>query len=155
VLTDRLSRFLFTPSADGDQNLRAEGIEADRIFQVGNVMIDCLDWVAARVPRDRIRDKFGVAGARYGLVTLHRPSNVDDKATLSGILRALHSIAEEVELLFPVHPRTRSRLEEFGLRIETGRIRQLAPLNYVDFIALMMDAAIILSDSGGIQEEAT
>jgi UDP-N-acetylglucosamine 2-epimerase (non-hydrolysing) len=155
VLTDRLSRFLFTPSADGDHNLRAEGIEADRIFQVGNVMIDTLDWVAERLPRDRIRERFGVAGRRFGLVTLHRPSNVDHKATLAGILRALNRIAEEVELLFPVHPRTRARMEEFGLKIESARIRQLAPLNYVDFIALMMDAAIILSDSGGVQEEAT
>jgi len=155
VLTDRLSRFLFTPSADADQNLLAEGIAPERIFFVGNVMMDSLDWVLPRMSVAAAQETHGVAGRRYGLVTLHRPSNVDSATVLGGILSALEDVAAGVPLLFPVHPRTRQRLDTFGLRIDGPGLTALPPMRYDVFTALLAGASIVLTDSGGIQEEAT
>lgn len=155
VLTDRLSTWLFTPSEDADENLRAEGIPAEWVFFVGNVMMDSLDWVLSRVSVAAAQEAFGVAGRPYGLVTLHRPSNVDSAAVLGGIVSALHEVGTEVPLLFPVHPRTRHRLEAFGVRIRPPALAALAPMRYDLFTALLAGAVIVLTDSGGIQEEAT
>ncbi len=155
VLTDRLSRFLFTPSADADQNLLAEGIAPERIFFVGNVMMDSLDWVLPRMSVAAAQETYGVAGRPYGLVTLHRPSNVDSAAVLAGILSALEDVAADVQLLFPVHPRTRQRLDTFGLHIDAPGLEVLPPMRYDLFTALLSGASIVLTDSGGIQEEAT
>jgi len=155
VLTDRLSTFLFTPSVDADQNLVAEGIDPERIHFVGNVMMDSLDWVLPRVSVAAARETFGVAGGAYGLVTLHRPSNVDSEAILGGIVGALHEVGAHVPLLFPVHPRTRQRLDAFGLDVDGPALRALPPMRYDLFTALLVGAAIVLTDSGGIQEEAT
>lgn len=152
VLTDRLSRFLLTPSADADANLLAEGIEPERIFRVGNLMIDSLLWMAARVEPATIGDRYGVEAARYGLVTLHRPSNVDDPVVFPRLLDALEAVAVDTPLLFPVHPRTAGRLRELGR--EVRGVRLLPALAYADFVGLMANAALILTDSGGIQEEA-
>jgi UDP-N-acetylglucosamine 2-epimerase (non-hydrolysing) len=154
VLTDRLSRFLFTPSPDGDENLRNEGIEDSKIFQVGNVMIDSLDWMLPRLPQGQAR-RFGVEKGKFGVVTLHRPANVDDEATLKKILGALQRVAEGLPLLFPVHPRTRQRMKDFGLGLRKGQIQELPSLGYPEFVGLLVDAALVLTDSGGIQEEAT
>lgn len=155
TLTDRVSTLLFTPSADADQNLLAEGIAPERIFFVGNVMMDSLHWVLPRVSVAAAQEAFGLGARPYGLVTLHRPSNVDCAGVLGGILSALHDVASLVPLLFPVHPRTRQRLEAFGLSIEGSALRALPPMRYDLFTALLGGAAIVLTDSGGIQEEAT
>ncbi len=155
VLTDRLSTYLFTPSEDADQNLLAEGIAPGRISFVGNVMMDSLDWVLGRVSVATAQQTFDVSERRYGLVTLHRPSNVDDAAVLGGIMSALRDVAEELPLLFPVHPRTRQCLEMFDLDTTGPALGFFPPMRYDLFTALLSGAAIVLTDSGGIQEEAT
>lgn len=154
VLTDRLSDWLLTPSEDADDNLRAEGIEPERIFRVGNLMIDSLLWMASRIDPAERCDGFGVEPEQFGLVTLHRPSNVDDPAVLAGLVSALTEVACKVPLIFPVHPRTRGRLDRIRGDLEAARIRLFPPVAYPDFVALMSSAALILTDSGGIQEEA-
>lgn len=155
VVVDRISEFLFTPSADADANLVAEGIDEAKVFRVGNVMIDSLDWVLPRLAADETLDRFGLAGgARFGLVTLHRAGNVDDEGILKGLIAALVEISEELPLLFPVHPRTHKRLEALGISLEGTGVAHLPPLAYSDFTALLSRAALVLTDSGGIQEEA-
>lgn len=152
VVVDRISRFLLTPSQDADENLRAEGIEAG-IHRVGNVMIDSLDWVLPRLDVDEVLDRYDIGG-RFGLVTLHRAGNVDDDGILKGLIGALAEIADGVPLLFPVHPRTRKRMDALGLTFDGTGVRPLPPLSYSDFTALMSRASLVLTDSGGIQEEA-
>jgi UDP-N-acetylglucosamine 2-epimerase (non-hydrolysing) len=156
VLTDAVSRWLFTTSADADEHLAAEGIAPDRVHLVGNVMIDSL--VAhlddARGRGDRLRDDLGVASGQYAVMTLHRPSNVDDPATLRGLLAALGAVAAEVPLVFPVHPRTARRLADFDLALPDGVVA-IEPLGYLDFIGLVDGAVAVLTDSGGIQEETS
>jgi UDP-N-acetylglucosamine 2-epimerase (non-hydrolysing) len=149
IVTDRLANLLFTPSQDGDENLQREGVELEKIFRVGNVMIDSLVRLlpaAMRCPRNGLPD-------RYALVTLHRPSNVDDPTTLKRILDSLLQVSERLEVVFPVHPRTRQRISEFG--IDAARLHVLDPLPYVEFLALQRRAAAVITDSGGIQEETT
>lgn len=155
VLTDRLSRFLLTPSSDADENLRSEGIPDDRVFMVGNVMVDSLDWMLPRMDREGLLKRFEVNAGSFGLVTLHRPSNVDDPRVLKGILQALSEIASELPLLFPVHPRTQQRIEEFGVIMSDLGIKALSPMGYEVFTSLLADARMVMTDSGGIQEEAT
>jgi len=149
IVTDQLADLLFTPSEDGDKNLENEGVPADRIYRVGNVMIDSLVRflsAAARCPKNGLPE-------RYALVTLHRPSNVDDGFTLRSILESLLEINEELAVVFPVHPRTRQRILEFGLRVE--KLHLLEPLPYIEFLALQRRATVVVTDSGGIQEETT
>jgi UDP-N-acetylglucosamine 2-epimerase (non-hydrolysing) len=149
IVTDRLSDLLFTPSEDGDINLKYEGIPDEKIHRVGNVMIDSLIRLlpsATQCPNDGVPD-------RYALVTLHRPSNVDDGATLKGILDALLEVNRDLDVVFPVHPRTRQRITEFGINVE--RLQLLEPLPYIEFLALQCRAAVVITDSGGIQEETT
>jgi UDP-N-acetylglucosamine 2-epimerase (non-hydrolysing) len=149
VVTDRLADLLFTPSEDGDINLEHEGIPAEKIHRVGNVMIDSLVRLlpaAMRCAKNGLPD-------RYALVTLHRPSNVDDSQSLKGILESLLEINEQLDVIFPVHPRTRQRVSEFGLEVE--KLRLLEPLPYIEFLALQRRAVVVITDSGGIQEETT
>jgi UDP-N-acetylglucosamine 2-epimerase (non-hydrolysing) len=153
VLTDRLSRWLFAPSADAVENLANEGTPPERIHLVGNVMIDSLDWVMPRLDIGEVRQRYGVADTDFGLVTLHRAGNVDDDAVLAGLLAALSEIAQSLPLLFAVHPRTQQRLEA-SKTTSTGGLSFLPPMPYTDFIALMSAARLVLTDSGGIQEEA-
>jgi UDP-N-acetylglucosamine 2-epimerase (non-hydrolysing) len=158
LLTDQLSDLLLTPSEDADRNLLAEGIPRERIRLVGNVMIDSLLKQLERAGSSTVREDLGVAGAQYAVVTLHRPSNVDDAIVLGGILSALERIAERVPVVFPAHPRTLRNLSEFGLseRLERApRLRLVEPLGYLDFLRLYSGAALVLTDSGGIQEETT
>ena len=158
LLTDQVADLLLTPSADADQNLRAEGIPAARIQLVGNVMIDSLFSNLKRAEASTIREDLGVAGLDYATLTLHRPSNVDERETFARILDALEQISSRVPLIFPVHPRTRKSLEEFGFmnRIERVRnLRLIEPLGYLDFLRLYSGARLVLTDSGGIQEETT
>jgi UDP-N-acetylglucosamine 2-epimerase (non-hydrolysing) len=149
IVTDRLADMLFTPSEDGDINLQHEGIPADKIYRVGNVMIDSLIQLlpaAMRCPTNGLPE-------RYALVTLHRPSNVDDSASLQSILKSLLEVHEKLEVVFPVHPRTRQRIEQFGLNVE--KLHLLEPLPYIEFLSLQRRAAVVITDSGGIQEETT
>lgn len=160
ILTDRLSALCLTPSADGDENLRREGVAEERIVRVGNVMIDSLQRalpVSERMAPE-VLAKAGVEKGRYALVTLHRPANVDDPAVLARLVEALVRVAGELKVLFPVHPRTRKRLGEgeVGRRIAaTPNLVLAEPAAYFEFQALMMHAKLVLTDSGGIQEETT
>ena len=157
VLTDRLSDYLFTPSPDADKNLVAEGIPAESIHRVGNIMVDSLLQFAPHAKALNTLDEMGLQAEAYGLVTLHRQANVDDAAALEEILSALQEIGRQLPLLFPVHPRTRAQLEALGWTriLEQNQVRLVEPLGYLEFIDLMMHARLILSDSGGIQEEST
>ena len=149
LVTDQLADMLFTPSEDGDENLRKEGIASEKIFRVGNVMIDSLVQLlpaARKINHDSLPD-------RYALVTLHRPANVDDSATLKGILESLLEVNRDLKVVFPAHPRTRQRIAEFEL--SSGQLLVLDPLPYIDFLALQTRATVVITDSGGIQEETT
>ena len=155
IVTDRLADLLLTPSRDGNENLRAEGTPEAKIHLVGNVMIDTLRRHQPLAGLDRIRDRIPVAGRPYAVLTLHRPSNVDDRATLGSILQAMRQIASRMPVVFPVHPRTRNRLREFDIEGELEGIILTEPLGYIDFLALTSHARLILTDSGGLQEEST
>jgi UDP-N-acetylglucosamine 2-epimerase (non-hydrolysing) len=158
LLTDQISDLLLTPSEDADRNLLAEGIEPGRIRFVGNVMIDSLFRQLERAAASRVREELEVAGSDYAVVTLHRPSNVDDPRVLGRICSALARIGERLPVVFPVHPRTRKNLEAFGLvpgGARRGDVRLVEPLGYLDFLRLYSGARLVLTDSGGIQEETT
>ncbi len=153
LLTDQLSDLLFTPSEDADANLRNEGIPAEKIFRVGNVMIDSL---VKLLPAAQSQSHNGLRHPppqRYALVTLHRPANVDDAAILKRILQSLLEVSEDLAVVFPAHPRTRKRIADFGL--QAGRLQILDPLPYLEFLALQSRATVVITDSGGIQEETT
>ena len=152
VLTDRLSDLLFTPSRDGDENLRKEGIDPERVHFVGNVMIDSLHAALPRARESRIRERLELSRQGYALATLHRPANVDDPAALSGLLSAHAEVAVSIPVVFPIHPRTRARLPA---GFEPRGLKLVEPLGYVDFLALIADARLVMTDSGGIQEETT
>jgi len=154
ILTDQLSDVLFTPSPDGDENLLKEGIEKSRIHRVGNVMIDSLTTLLASAKACFPPD----VNPPYALVTLHRPSNVDDLPWLQELLDTLSDLSSQLTVVFPVHPRTRQRLHDLGPAkklIANSRLRLLDPLPYLTFIALQLQAAVVITDSGGIQEETT
>jgi UDP-N-acetylglucosamine 2-epimerase (non-hydrolysing) len=160
LLTDQISDLLLTPSPDADENLLAENIPRERIRFVGNVMIDSLYAQMERAGRSRIREELALGrGTDYAVVTLHRPSNVDAREPLERILSALESIGRRLPVVFPVHPRTQRKLEEFGLRARAAalapRVRLVEPLGYLDFLRLFSGARLVLTDSGGIQEETT
>jgi UDP-N-acetylglucosamine 2-epimerase (non-hydrolysing) len=149
VVTDRLSNLLFTPSEDADMNLQQESIATEKIYRVGNVMIDSLIRLlpaAMRCARNGFPD-------RFALVTLHRPSNVDDSQVLKSIIEALVDISQTLDVIFPVHPRTRQRILDFGLKVE--KLHLLEPMPYIEFLALQRRALAVVTDSGGIQEETT
>jgi UDP-N-acetylglucosamine 2-epimerase (non-hydrolysing) len=157
IVTDSLSDLLLVSEPAGVANLQREGHSPDRIQLVGNVMIDTLRWL---LPKAQTRDtlsRFGLSSGHYGVVTLHRPGNVDDRDTLARLLEVLVEVSSELPLAFPVHPRTRQRIEGFGLSdllLRTGII-ELPPLGYLDFLALTSQAKVIVTDSGGLQEEST
>jgi UDP-N-acetylglucosamine 2-epimerase (non-hydrolysing) len=152
VVTDRVSDFLFAPSEDAVENLRREGYRDDQIHLAGNVMIDTLLANIDRARGRTIMTGLGLATGEFGLVTLHRPANVDDAPTLHSLISVLGEIARLIPLVFPVHPRTRARLE----RTATPEgLRLIEPLGYLDFLALEAAARLVLTDSGGVQEETT
>ena len=158
IVTDRLCDLLLTPSSDGDENLRREGVADERIFRVGNVMIDTLFDHLPRARKQGAAQKLGVDGGRYAVLTLHRPSNVDDAGVLVGLISALDEVQREIPIVFPAHPRTRKRFEEFGLTERVAALpglRVCEPLGYLDFLGLMSQASLVLTDSGGLQEETT
>lgn len=158
VVTDALSDLLFTTSRNAGENLKREGISTDRIFFVGNVMIDTLMKYRSRAARLQSPAKFGLEPYGYALVTLHRPSNVDVQCVFAGILDALANLQQNIPILFPVHPRTQNRLEEFGFQEKvsaSSSLHIIEPVGYLEFLDLMIHAKMVLTDSGGIQEEAT
>jgi UDP-N-acetylglucosamine 2-epimerase (non-hydrolysing) len=158
ILTDALSRFLFTPSIDADENLLAEGVETERIFRIGNVMIDSLRRMEPLADASDVLDRLGLEEGAYGLVTLHRPSNVDDKIVLEGILGALSEIQRRLPLVFAQHPRTKKQIETFGLGQQVRDMENVVvtpPVGYLDMLKIQKCARLVLTDSGGLQEETT
>ena len=158
LATDALADLLWTPSRDADENLIREGVAKEKIEFVGNIMIDSLEMMRPAIEARRQSRRFGLPLRGYGVVTLHRPSNVDDAARLKRLVQALVDAARSMPLIFPVHPRTRQRLEGFGLRDSLAKadgIHLTEPLGYTDFMSLVFDCRYALTDSGGIQEETT
>jgi UDP-N-acetylglucosamine 2-epimerase (non-hydrolysing) len=154
-LTDAISEVLFVSDPAGLDNLRREGVSDERVHFVGNVMIDTLLAARDQAMSSPILETLGLAQRGYGLVTLHRPSNVDDPSSLRALLGVLDELAQRLPFVFPIHPRTRNRLESLGLTLDPGRWRLIDPAGYLDFLKLTQGASVILTDSGGIQEEAT
>ncbi len=152
VVTDRVSDYLFAPSADAVSNLRAEGYRDDQVHLVGNVMVDTLLANLDRALESDVLTRLGLEPGGYGLVTLHRPANVDDPQVLRVVLSALEQVAQMCPLVLPAHPRAARRLHDAGL---SGRVRVIPPAGYLDFIALEASARLVLTDSGGVQEETT
>jgi UDP-N-acetylglucosamine 2-epimerase (non-hydrolysing) len=156
ILTDHVSDLLFTTEASGNAHLAQEGIPAAKVRHVGNVMIDTLARLLPQAASQwpTLAGRLGLSGP-FVLVTLHRPSNVDASGTLAEVLAALADIAEVVQVVFPVHPRTRQRILDAGLTNMAARLRLTEPLGYLEFLALEANAAVVLTDSGGVQEETT
>ncbi len=158
ILTDQIADYLFTTEPSANEHLRREGVPAEKIHFVGNVMIDTLLRSRERANRSDILTRLALAPRYYAVCTLHRPSNVDTEAAAACTVRALEALGQRLPVVFPVHPRTRTKLVEFGLAsrlLENGRLRLIEPLGYIEFLALLDNAALVFTDSGGIQEETT
>jgi UDP-N-acetylglucosamine 2-epimerase (non-hydrolysing) len=158
LVTDAIADVLWTPSPDADENLLREGVPADRIDRVGNVMIDSYEMLRPQIEAAAGPAKFDLERGRYAVVTLHRPSNVDDRDTLAALVAQLVSISARMPLIFAVHPRTRKKLQEFGFWAQLDSapaIRLTEPLGYVEFMALVCACRAVITDSGGVQEEST
>ena len=153
LVTDAISDYLFASEPSGVRNLLAEGVPSDRVFLVGNVMIDTLLKFRGRALASDILDRLGLKSGGYAVATLHRPSNVDDPAALAGLVRMLATLSERLPVVFPVHPRTMARIESADMRRDG--ILLLPPLGYMEFLGLTSQARLVLTDSGGIQEETT
>jgi UDP-N-acetylglucosamine 2-epimerase (non-hydrolysing) len=157
ILTDAISDLLLTTSEDADENLRREGVAPEKVKFVGNVMIDSLFYNLEKSKASKARASLNLFDKDYAVSTLHRPSNVDDQAVFSRLLDALTAIGERLPVIFPVHPRTRANIEKFGLaaRVADSNICLIEPLGYLDFMNLYSGARLVLTDSGGLQEETT
>jgi UDP-N-acetylglucosamine 2-epimerase (non-hydrolysing) len=158
IVTDSIADILWTPSPDGDENLLREGVAPEKIERVGNIMIDSLEMMRPRIMAENAVAKYGIRNGAYGVVTLHRPSNVDSPETLKSLCDALQRIARDLPLIFPVHPRTRKNLEAFGLydRLAAAPGMHLdEPVSYIPFMNLVFNCRLAITDSGGIQEETT
>ena len=158
IVTDRLADLLWTPSPDGDENLLREGVAAEKIDRIGNIMIDSFELQRAQIEALAMAESLGLQPGGYGVVTLHRPSNVDRPAVLRTIVAALLEIAEQLPLVFPIHPRSKARLAEFGLLERLSAqpaVHLIEPQPYNAFMSLVVTARLIVTDSGGLQEETT
>lgn len=158
LVTDSISDVYWTPSPDADAHLRAEGVDPAKIDFVGNIMIDSYEMMRGAIETDGTREKLGLAAGSYAVVTLHRPSNVDTREALAPLTEQLLEVAAELPLVFAVHPRTRKRLEEFGLYSKLAgspAVHLTDPLGYIQFMNLVSGARAIITDSGGVQEEST
>lgn len=158
LVTDAIADLLWTPSPDGDENLLAEGVPAGRIERVGNIMLDSFEMLREQIDQATTRADLGLDEQRYGVLTLHRPANVDDPEVLATLVDQLSTVAAKVPLVFPLHPRTRQRLEDAGLlqRLnDHAGIRITEPLGYIQFMNLVCGAGLAITDSGGLQEETT
>jgi UDP-N-acetylglucosamine 2-epimerase (non-hydrolysing) len=157
ILTDSISDLLLTTSQDADENLKQEGIADDKIKFVGNVMIDSLFYNLEKAKSLNVRENLNLKDKDYAVLTLHRPSNVDEKEVFEGLLNALIEISQKLPIIFPVHPRTKANIEkfEFAERVANSNISLIEPLGYLDFMNLYSGAKLVLTDSGGLQEETT
>ncbi len=158
LVTDAIADVLWTPSPDADENLIAEGIARERIDFIGNIMIDSYEMMRDAIAADDTVSRLGVAPGKFGVVTLHRPSNVDSADTLGPLVNVLVETSHRLPLVFAVHPRTRKRLQEFGLEqtiLGAPGIKTVDPLGYVQFMNLVSQSAAVITDSGGVQEETT
>jgi UDP-N-acetylglucosamine 2-epimerase (non-hydrolysing) len=158
LVTDAISDYLFVSEPSGIGNLTREGIEPRKIFHVGNVMIDSLIHFQKKARQSVIADQLGLLRKSYALVTLHRPSNVDEVVRLKEIIELLWEVSKKKSVVFPIHPRTRKMIQQFGLQPLVDSINGLRltePFGYLDFLSLMENAAVLITDSGGIQEETT
>jgi UDP-N-acetylglucosamine 2-epimerase (non-hydrolysing) len=155
LVTDQIADLLFTPSEDANRNLDREGVALSKVNLVGNVMIDTLVYFMPKAEQNWAHMANRYPYEKYILVTLHRPSNVDNPETLIQIMSALEDISVEVPVLFPIHPRTKKRIIEYGLQSKSPRFLLFDPLGYLEFLALQVHASLVLTDSGGIQEETT
>lgn len=154
LVTDAIADLLLVSEDSGVRNLLSEGVSEARIRLVGNLMIDTLFWQLDRARRSDVLSRLGVNGSAFALVTLHRPSNVDDPARLSELIQSIGVIARELPVYFPIHPRTRARMDAAGIRPCPG-VQLIEPLGYLDFLCMLSHSAVVLTDSGGIQEETT
>lgn len=170
LITDQISDLLFTPSLDGNENLIREGVSKEKIYFVGNVMIDTLVRLLAKADNRILRELLphspeltpgkdanltGCNFAPYALITLHRPSNVDHPEILAKLLSTLNEISQKLLVIFPIHPRTRQHLHKLNIKINNSQMKLIEPVGYLQFLALQQKATVIITDSGGIQEEAT
>lgn len=158
IVTDSIADFLWTPSPDGDAHLVQEGVDKQKITRVGNIMIDSLEMMRSKIETSDMLNRFRLKKGKFGLVTLHRPSNVDDTTILKKLCHVLADISFKLPLIFPVHPRTAKQLDLEGLTniLENSKQIQLAePLGYKDFMNLVMGSRLLITDSGGVQEETT
>jgi UDP-N-acetylglucosamine 2-epimerase (non-hydrolysing) len=158
VVTDSLSDILWTPSPDADENLAREGVPREKIDCVGNIMIDSLEMLRDKIEEQAVHKEFGLNPGRYAVVTLHRPSNVDDQEVLKEICKKLGGIAKELPIVFPIHPRTRKSFERnelMGLLNKGKEMHLMEPLSYIRFMNLVFNCSLVITDSGGIQEETT
>ena len=158
VVTDAIADVLWTPSPDGDANLLREGVAPEKIDRVGNIMIDSFEMLRRQIENDGTRAGLGLDRGGYGVVTLHRPSNVDEAETLDSLVGRLRLVAAQLPLVFAMHPRTRRRLQDFGLLSklhDVAGITLTEPLGYVPFMNLIRGAVLAITDSGGVQEETT
>lgn len=158
IVTDSIADLLWTPSVDADENLRSEGVTPTRIDRIGNIMIDSFEMLRERIDKAGIVARMGLDQMPYAVVTLHRPSNVDQPGILGELVGALEHLAARLTVVFAVHPRTRKKLAEFGLEqriFENPKIRATEPLGYIEFMKLVTTCAVAITDSGGLQEETT
>jgi len=158
LLTDVICDYLLTPSLDGNQHLINEGISKDKIYFVGNIMIDSLIQFREKAESSTILEELNMNSGEYCLITLHRPSNVDTKEGLEIVLNALKEISKKIKIVFPIHPRTQKNIDKFGMREfvdSMGNLILIPPAGYLDFMKLQMNAKFLLTDSGGLQEEST
>jgi len=158
VVTDAIADLLLTPSPDGDENLIREGVMPDRIERVGNIMIDSFEMLRTKIEEQKAWEHFELAEGGYCVVTLHRPSNVDDVNTLGLLVETLVKVSMNLPLVFPLHPRTRKRLEEFGLLAQlehAADVKLSQPMNYISFMGMVIGARAVITDSGGVQEETS
>jgi UDP-N-acetylglucosamine 2-epimerase (non-hydrolysing) len=158
LATDAISDILWTPSLDADENLLQEGVPKENISRVGNIMIDSFEMLRAKIESRSFAQSLGLAAGSFGVVTLHRPSNVDDPHRLAQLCGMLEELSRRCPLVFPVHPRTRAKLQSVGIGAvleKTPKVHMIDPLGYVDFMSCVLDSAFVLTDSGGVQEETT
>jgi UDP-N-acetylglucosamine 2-epimerase (non-hydrolysing) len=158
VVTDALADLLWTPSSDADENLVREGVSNEKIQRVGNIMIDSYELLRGKIEADQTAHNVNIESGTYGVVTLHRPSNVDSEGALREVVAALIQSSERIPMVFPVHPRTQESLKNFGMTGElevAPNLHAITPLSYIPFMSLVRRAALVITDSGGIQEETT
>jgi UDP-N-acetylglucosamine 2-epimerase (non-hydrolysing) len=158
LATDAIADLLWTPSPDADTNLRAEGVPPEKIVCIGNIMIDSFEMLREKIEAADTRSRLGLDGRPYAVVTLHRPSNVDEPDKLTELVTTLVALSREMQVVFAIHPRTRKRLEDFGLLTlitSTPAILPTEPLSYIEFMSLVTRCTLAITDSGGVQEETT